>query len=37
MDQEPGRAVVNFGRFDVRSVIRNIYTLFSGSEIPLDH
>uniref|UniRef100_A0A0R0GWA2 AB hydrolase-1 domain-containing protein n=1 Tax=Glycine max TaxID=3847 RepID=A0A0R0GWA2_SOYBN len=33
--QEPGRAEADFGRFDVKSVIRNIYTLFSGSEIPI--
>ncbi|RDX74857.1 Bifunctional epoxide hydrolase 2 [Mucuna pruriens] len=33
--QEPGKAEADFGRFDVKSVIRNIYTLFSGSEIPV--
>ncbi|XLT85857.1 hypothetical protein HN873_007610 [Arachis hypogaea] len=33
--QEPGRAEADFGRFDVKSVIRNIYTLFSSSEIPI--
>ncbi|XP_004300030.1 PREDICTED: bifunctional epoxide hydrolase 2-like [Fragaria vesca subsp. vesca] len=34
--QEPvGRAEADFGRFDVKSVIRNIYILFSGSEIPV--
>ncbi|KAJ1410620.1 Epoxide hydrolase-like [Sesbania bispinosa] len=33
--QEPGRAKANFGRFDVKSVIRNIYILFSGSEVPV--
>lgn len=33
--QEPGRAEADFGRFDVKSVIRNIYTLFSGSEVPV--
>ncbi|KAE8075909.1 hypothetical protein FH972_014590 [Carpinus fangiana] len=33
--QEPGRAETDFSRFDVKSVIRNIYTLFSGSEVPV--
>ncbi|RDX77055.1 Bifunctional epoxide hydrolase 2, partial [Mucuna pruriens] len=33
--QEPGRAEADFGRFPVKSVIRNIYTLFSRSEIPI--
>ncbi|KAL5581803.1 hypothetical protein UlMin_014245 [Ulmus minor] len=33
--QEPGRAEKDFGRFDVKTVIRNIYTLFSRSEIPI--
>ncbi|OIW08380.1 hypothetical protein TanjilG_03056 [Lupinus angustifolius] len=33
--REPGRAEADFGRFDVKSVIRNIYTLFSGSEVPV--
>ncbi|ERM95228.1 uncharacterized protein LOC18423155 [Amborella trichopoda] len=33
--QEPGRAEADFGRFDVRTVIRNIYILFSGSELPI--
>ncbi|XP_062152430.1 uncharacterized protein LOC133860820 isoform X1 [Alnus glutinosa] len=33
--QEPGRAEADFNRFDVKSVIRNIYTLFSGSEVPV--
>ncbi|CAJ1956558.1 unnamed protein product [Sphenostylis stenocarpa] len=33
--QEPGKAEEDFGRFDVKSIIRNIYTLFSGSEIPV--
>ncbi|KAL2328243.1 hypothetical protein Fmac_021670 [Flemingia macrophylla] len=32
--QEPGRAEADFGRFPVKSVIRNIYTLFSKSEVP---
>ncbi|KHN31993.1 Epoxide hydrolase 2 [Glycine soja] len=33
--QEPGRAEADFGRFPVKSVIRNIYTLFSRSEVPI--
>ncbi|CAA6655682.1 unnamed protein product [Spirodela intermedia] len=31
----PGRAEADFGRFDVRTVVRNIYILFSGSELPV--
>eukprot|EP00252_Welwitschia_mirabilis_P014862 TRINITY_DN32913_c0_g1_i1.p1 TRINITY_DN32913_c0_g1~~TRINITY_DN32913_c0_g1_i1.p1 ORF type:complete len:316 (-),score=62.35 TRINITY_DN32913_c0_g1_i1:294-1241(-) len=33
--QEPGRGLADFTRFDVRSVIRNVYTLFSSSEVPV--
>ncbi|XP_020235494.1 bifunctional epoxide hydrolase 2 [Cajanus cajan] len=33
--REPGRAEADFGRFPVKSVIRNIYTLFSKSELPI--
>jgi len=33
--QEPGRAEADFGRFDVKSVIRNIYILFSKTEVPV--
>ncbi|KAG6661460.1 bifunctional epoxide hydrolase 2-like [Carya illinoinensis] len=33
--QDPGRAEADFGRFDVKTVIRNIYLLFSGSEVPI--
>ena len=33
--QEPGRAEADFGRFDAKTVIRNIYILFSRSEIPI--
>ncbi|XP_065875511.1 uncharacterized protein [Euphorbia lathyris] len=29
----PGRAEADFGRLDVKTVIRNIYILFSGSEL----
>ncbi|XP_044503554.1 bifunctional epoxide hydrolase 2-like [Mangifera indica] len=31
--QVPGRAEADFGRFDVKTVIRRIYTHFSGSEL----
>ncbi|CBI28769.3 uncharacterized protein LOC100249958 [Vitis vinifera] len=31
--REPGRAEADFGRFDVKTVIRNIYILFCGSEL----
>ncbi|KAF5205929.1 Bifunctional epoxide hydrolase [Thalictrum thalictroides] len=33
--QEPGRAEADFGRFDVKTVVRNIYILFSGCELPV--
>ncbi|XP_058083212.1 uncharacterized protein LOC131231138 isoform X1 [Magnolia sinica] len=33
--QEPGRAEADFGRFDVKTVVRNIYILFSRSEVPV--
>ncbi|ONK56583.1 uncharacterized protein A4U43_C10F10370 [Asparagus officinalis] len=32
---EPGRAEKDFGRFDVKTVIRNIYILFSRSELQI--
>ncbi|KAF6146851.1 hypothetical protein GIB67_018504 [Kingdonia uniflora] len=32
---EPGRAEADFGRFDVKTVVRNIYILFSRSENPI--
>ncbi|XP_023924092.1 uncharacterized protein LOC112035496 isoform X1 [Quercus suber] len=32
---EPGRAEADFGRLDVKTVVRNIYILFSRSEIPM--
>ncbi|KAF8672424.1 hypothetical protein HU200_049635 [Digitaria exilis] len=32
--REPGRAEADFGRYDVRRVVRTIYVLFSGTEIP---
>ncbi|GJY37345.1 putative epoxide hydrolase [Tanacetum coccineum] len=34
-EEEPGRAEADFGRFDVKTVVRNIYILFSKSEIPI--
>nr|CAD1844376.1 unnamed protein product [Ananas comosus var. bracteatus] len=33
--REPGRAEADFGRFDVKRVVRTIYILFSRSEIPI--
>lgn len=33
--KEPGRAEADFGRFDAKTVVRNVYILFSKSEIPL--
>lgn len=33
--QVPGRAEADFGRFDAKTVVRNVYTLFSKSEIPI--
>jgi len=32
---EPGRAEADFDRYDVKRVVRTIYILFSGSEIPI--
>lgn len=32
---EPGRAEQDFGRFDIKTVVKNIYILFSGSELPV--
>lgn len=32
---EPGRAEADFGRLDSKRVVRNIYILFSRSEIPI--
>ncbi|KAL3647146.1 hypothetical protein CASFOL_008114 [Castilleja foliolosa] len=31
--QEPGRAEKDFGRFDVKTVVKKIYIMFSGSEL----
>nr|CAB3461978.1 unnamed protein product [Digitaria exilis] len=33
--KEPGRAEADFGRYDVKRVVRTIYILFSRSEIPI--
>ncbi|XP_004505029.1 epoxide hydrolase 2-like [Cicer arietinum] len=33
--REPGRAEADFGRFDAKTVVRNIYILFSKSELPI--
>ncbi|KAL3849869.1 hypothetical protein ACJIZ3_011751 [Penstemon smallii] len=33
--QKPGRAEADFARFDTKTVVRNIYILFSRSEIPI--
>ncbi|KAJ9566634.1 LOW QUALITY PROTEIN: hypothetical protein OSB04_002600 [Centaurea solstitialis] len=33
--QEPGRAEADFGRLDAKTVVRNIYILFSKSEIAI--
>lgn len=33
--KEPGRAEADFGRLDAKTVVRNVYILFSKSEIPI--
>lgn len=33
--REPGRAEADFGRFDAKTIVRNVYILFSKSEIPI--
>ncbi|XP_024992650.1 uncharacterized protein LOC112526550 [Cynara cardunculus var. scolymus] len=33
--REPGRAEADFGRLDAKTVVRNIYILFSRSELPV--
>ncbi|KAI3456305.1 hypothetical protein Pfo_012968 [Paulownia fortunei] len=35
--QKPGRAEADFARLDSKTVVRNIYILFSSSEIPIAH
>ncbi|KAK6149875.1 hypothetical protein DH2020_017400 [Rehmannia glutinosa] len=32
--KEPGRAEADFGRFDAKTVVRNVYIMFSRSEVP---
>lgn len=33
--KEPGRAEADFGRLDAKTVVRNVYILFSRSELPI--
>lgn len=33
--QVPGRAEADFGRFDVKTVVRKVYIMFSGSLPPI--
>ncbi|GJU58536.1 bifunctional epoxide hydrolase 2-like protein [Tanacetum coccineum] len=33
--RDPGRAEADFGRFDTKTVVKNVYILFSKSEIPI--
>lgn len=33
--QQPGRAEADFGRYNIKRVVRTIYILFSKSEIPM--
>ncbi|EXB82801.1 Epoxide hydrolase 2 [Morus notabilis] len=33
--REPGRAEADFGRFNAKTVVRNVYILFSKSEVPI--
>ncbi|KAK9064242.1 hypothetical protein SSX86_015622 [Deinandra increscens subsp. villosa] len=33
--KESGRAEADFGRFDAKTVVKNIYIIFSRSEIPI--
>ncbi|KAL8032663.1 hypothetical protein ABFX02_13G110900 [Erythranthe guttata] len=35
--KEAGRAEADFGRLDAKSVVRNVYIMFSKSEIPIAH
>ncbi|XP_059292137.1 uncharacterized protein LOC132045553 isoform X2 [Lycium ferocissimum] len=35
ISKEPGRAEADFGRIDAKRVVRNVYILFSRSEIPI--
>ncbi|CAL4899635.1 unnamed protein product [Urochloa decumbens] len=33
--KEPGRAEADFGRHDIQRVVRTIYVLFSGADVPI--
>ncbi|XP_071906212.1 epoxide hydrolase 2-like [Coffea arabica] len=33
--REPGRAEKDFGRFDIKTVVKNIYILFTNNEMPI--
>ncbi|KAK6917520.1 Alpha/beta hydrolase fold-1, partial [Dillenia turbinata] len=33
--EKPGKAEADFGRFDIKTVVKNIYILFSKSEVPI--
>ncbi|KAK6917519.1 Alpha/beta hydrolase fold-1 [Dillenia turbinata] len=33
--EKPGRAEADFGRFDIKTVVKNIYILFSKSDVPI--
>ena len=33
--KDPGRAETDFSRFDAKTVVKNVYILFSKSEIPI--
>ncbi|KAF5201369.1 Epoxide hydrolase, partial [Thalictrum thalictroides] len=33
--RQPGRAEADFGRFDIKTVVKNIYILFSKADIPI--
>ncbi|KAL8467957.1 hypothetical protein ACS0TY_031270 [Phlomoides rotata] len=35
--QEPGRAEADFGRLDAKTVVKNVYIMFSKTEIPIAH
>ncbi|KAK6932531.1 Alpha/beta hydrolase fold-1 [Dillenia turbinata] len=35
ISQKPGRAEADFGRFDIKTVVKNVYILFSKSDVPI--
>ncbi|KAG8385601.1 hypothetical protein BUALT_Bualt03G0062100 [Buddleja alternifolia] len=35
--KEPGRAEADFGRLDAKTIVKNVYIMFSKSEIPIAH